>query len=78
MTPSMGLVLASIGIQNELIVIIAKMPSLMWRRFSSTNIPCLLPILPTIPIVAQVIIASTQVGDLEIHVTPKVVPLILF
>jgi len=29
MTPSMGLVLASIGIQNELIVIIAKMPSLM-------------------------------------------------
>jgi hypothetical protein len=29
MTPSMGLMLASIGIQNELIVIIAEMPSLM-------------------------------------------------
>jgi len=50
MISSMELVLASIGIQNELIVITIEMLTLMRGGFNFINIICILPILLTIHI----------------------------
>ncbi len=77
MTSSMELVLTSIGIQNELIVITTEMLALMRGGFNSINISCIFTYFVNNTYFAHVIITSTQIGDLKIHVTPKVVPSVL-
>jgi hypothetical protein len=78
MISSMEPILTSIGIQSESIVIIVEMLTQMQGGSNSATVSCTLPMLPIILIDALVIIANTQIGNLQIHVIPKIVPLVIY
>lgn len=78
MISSMEPILTSIGIRSESIVIIAEMLTQMQGGSNSATISCTLPLLPIVHVDALVIVANTQVGNLQIYVIPKTEPLVIY